>query len=63
LIDVLEEQLRLIVGGEKVTAKQYRRGRDNVTVETDPSSADFWFYVVDPVSETILEQNSTRVSR
>lgn len=62
LIDVLEKRLQLIVGCEKVTAKQYRR-RDNLTVETDPSSTDFWFYVIDPVSETILERNSTRVYR
>ncbi|XP_026810458.1 cadherin-99C isoform X2 [Rhopalosiphum maidis] len=62
LIDVLEKQLQLIVGGEKVSAKQYRR-RDNLTVETDPSSTDFWFYVVDPASETILERNNTKVAR
>lgn len=62
LIDVLEKHLQLIVGGERVSAKQYRR-RDNLTLETDPSSTDFWFYVVDPVTETILERNNTRVSR
>lgn len=62
LIDMLENQLQLIVGSEKVSAKQYRR-RDNFTVETDPTSTDFWFYVVDPASETILERNSTKVAR
>lgn len=62
LIDVLENQLQFIVGTEKVSAKQYRR-RDNLTVETDPSSTDFWFYVVDPVSEMILEHNNTIVAR
>lgn len=62
LIDVLERQLHLIVGGEKVSAKQYRR-RENLTIETDPSSTDFWFYVVDPATETILERNNTKVAR
>jgi len=62
LIDALEKILQLIVGGEKVSPKQYRR-RDNLTVETDPSSTDFWFYVVDPASETILERNNTKVTR
>jgi len=62
LIDALEKLLQLIVGGEKVSAKQYRQ-RDNLTVETDPSSTDFWFYVVDPATETILERNSTKVTR
>lgn len=62
LIDVMERQLRLIVGGEKVSAKQYRR-RENLTIETDPSSTDFWFYVVDPTTETILERNNTKVAR
>lgn len=62
LIDVLENQLPFIVGTEKVSAKQYRQ-RDNLTVETDPSSTDFWFYVVDPVSEMILEHNKTIVAR
>lgn len=62
LIDVLEKQLQLVVGSEKVSNKQYRH-RDNLTVETDPSSTDFWFYVIDLVTETILERNSTRVIR
>lgn len=62
LIDVLEKQLQLIVGSEKVSAKQYRR-KDNLTVETDPGSTDFWFYVVDPASEMILDRNNTRVAR
>ncbi|XP_050534289.1 cadherin-99C isoform X2 [Daktulosphaira vitifoliae] len=62
LIDVLENSLKLIVGGEKVLAKQYRR-RENLTVETDPSSSDFWFYIIDPTTETILERNNTRVAR
>lgn len=62
LIEVLEKQLQLIVGSEKVSAKQYRR-KDNLTVETDGGSTDFWFYVVDPTSETILERNNTKVAR
>lgn len=62
LIDVMEKQLQFIVGVEKVSAKQYKR-KDNLTIETDPSSADFWFYVIDPVSETILERNNTKVAR
>lgn len=62
LIDALEKQLQLIVGGEKVSAKQYRR-KDNLTVEMDSGSTDFWFYVVDPATETILDRNNTRVAR
>lgn len=62
LVDELEKQLQLIVGAEKVSVKHYRR-RENFTIETDPGSTDFWFYVVDPASETILERNSTKVAR
>uniref|UniRef100_A0A2S2QWG8 Protocadherin-15 n=1 Tax=Sipha flava TaxID=143950 RepID=A0A2S2QWG8_9HEMI len=62
LIDVLEKKLQLIVGSEKVSAKQYRR-KDNLTIETDSGSTDFWFYVVDPASEMILDRNNTRVTR
>ncbi|XP_050437358.1 cadherin-99C isoform X2 [Adelges cooleyi] len=62
LIEVFEDILKLMVGREKVSAKQYRR-RENLTTETDPSSSDFWFYLIDPTSETILERNNTRVSR
>lgn len=62
LIDMLEKKVNLIIGSEKVLAKQFKR-RENLTVETDPGSTDFWFYVVDPTSETILEQNNTKVTR
>lgn len=62
LIDVLENQLQLIVGSEKISTKQYRR-RDNLTVDTDVGSTDFWFYVIDPNTEMILERNDTKVAR
>lgn len=62
IIQVLEDHAKLIIGIEKIAPKQFRRS-DNVTLESDPNSADLWFYAIDQNSELILERNSTRVTR
>jgi protocadherin-15 len=61
VIDFLEERSGLIVGVEKVSNLEF--SKDNITLETDPSSTDFWFYTIDPSSERILHRNSTDVQK
>lgn len=61
VVGLLEQQSGLIVGVERIAARQWTR--DNITLETDPSSTDFWFYAVDPVSELILYRNNSYVQR
>lgn len=61
LINVIQDQTDLVVGVEKLTAREYVGG--NGTLEVDPSATDVWFYVVDPESDTILPTNHTIVQR
>lgn len=61
LIQVIQEQSGLIVGIEKLTAREYVGV--NGTVEVDPDATDVWFYVVDPESEAILPTNHSLVKR
>lgn len=61
LIQVIQEQSGLIVGVEKLTAREYIG--INGTMETDPEATDVWFYVVDPESEAILSTNHSLVKR
>ncbi|KAK7603537.1 hypothetical protein V9T40_003536 [Parthenolecanium corni] len=62
IISVLEDHAKLIIGVEKVIPRQFRKP-DNVTVESDPNSADLWFYAIDPNTELIMDRNSTRVTK
>lgn len=61
LVGLLQQQAGLLVGVERVAARQWTR--DNTTLETDPSATDLWFYAVDPKTERILLRNSTKVKR
>nr|CAD7398924.1 unnamed protein product [Timema cristinae] len=59
--EVLEEHSGLVVGVEKVAARQFQS--TNNTVEQDNTGTDVWFYCVDPSTELILDRNSSRVQR
>nr|CAD7198411.1 unnamed protein product [Timema douglasi] len=59
--EVLEEHSGLVVGVEKVAARQFQSA--NNTVEQDNTGTDVWFYCVDPSTELILDRNSSRVQR
>ncbi|KAF6213242.1 hypothetical protein GE061_010959 [Apolygus lucorum] len=61
IVDLLEQRTGLIVGVEKLTALESTK--DNITLDTDPESTDFWFYTIDPTTEKILLRNSTTVER
>lgn len=61
LVQVIQEQSGLIVGIEKLTAREYVGV--NGTMETDPDATDVWFYVVDPETEAILRTNNSLVRR
>lgn len=61
VISTIEERTGLIIGVERLRPLQYTR--DNITIESDPSGTDFWFYAISPDNETILERNSTRIKR
>jgi len=59
---VLEDHAKLIIGIEKIMPRQYRK-EDNVTLETDLTSTDLWFYAIDPDTGAILERNDSRVTK
>lgn len=59
VIGLLEQQSGMIVGVEKVSPRQWTR--DNISLETDQSSTDLWFYIVDPRTELILPRNHSKV--
>lgn len=61
LINVIQDQTGLVVGVEKLTAREYIGG--NGTLEVDTSATDVWFYVIDPETETILPTNHSIVQR
>lgn len=58
---IIRDQSGLIVGIEKVVAKEFVN--DNNTLETDQSGTDVWFYVVDPTNDEILANNETVVQK
>ncbi|XP_018578210.1 cadherin-99C [Anoplophora glabripennis] len=58
---IIQEQSGLVVGVEKLTAREFIGG--NGTLETDQAATDVWFYVVDPETETILPRNNSLVKR
>lgn len=61
LIQVIQEQSGLIVGIEKLTAREFIGS--NGTIEIDPEATDVWFYVIDPETENILTTNHSLVKR
>lgn len=61
VVEVLETQSNMMVGVEQILPRQWTK--DNLTLETDQFSTDFWFYTVDPETEMIQLRNSTRVQR
>ncbi|XP_063243672.1 cadherin-99C isoform X2 [Bacillus rossius redtenbacheri] len=61
VLAVLQERSGLVVGAERLGARQYQG--PNGTLGLDPAGTDVWFYCVDPDSELILDGNSSRVQR
>ncbi|KAJ8954941.1 hypothetical protein NQ318_000371 [Aromia moschata] len=58
---IVEEQSGLIVGIEKLAAREFI-GR-NGTLESDQAATDVWFYVVDPETQSILPRNHSIVKK
>ncbi|XP_075213856.1 cadherin 99C [Lycorma delicatula] len=61
IIGVMEEKIGLMIGVERLSPRQFTK--DNITIESDPSGTDIWFYAIDPETERILDRNSTRIKR
>lgn len=61
LINVVQEQSGLVVGVEKLAAREHIGV--NGTLETDPTATDVWFYVIDPETDEILPTNHSIVQR
>lgn len=58
---IMQEQTGLIIGVEKLTAREYIGG--NGTLEVDTGATDVWFYAIDPESDVILSRNSSLIKR
>uniref|UniRef100_A0A8D8MA25 Protocadherin-15 n=2 Tax=Cacopsylla melanoneura TaxID=428564 RepID=A0A8D8MA25_9HEMI len=65
ILSVLEGVSGLVVGVEKIAAHQSSgvAGGNNGSLATDASATDLWFYAIDPVSDRILDRNTSRVAR
>lgn len=61
VVGLLEQQSDMIIGVEKILPRQWTK--DNITLETDQFSTDFWFFTTDPETELIQTRNSSRVQR
>lgn len=61
IASVIEDKTGLLVGVERVAVR--RSVTKNGTVETIPGDSDFWFYVIDPVTEKILDGNSSQIQK
>ncbi|XP_046585956.1 cadherin-99C isoform X1 [Neodiprion lecontei] len=61
IASVIEEKTGLLVGVERVAVRHSIT--KNGTVETIPGDSNFYFYVIDPVTEKILEGNSSQMQR
>ncbi|KAJ8894246.1 hypothetical protein PR048_006858 [Dryococelus australis] len=61
VVAVLQEHSGLVVGVERLGARQYQ-GPNN-TIDLDTSGTDIWFYCVDPDTELILDRNNSHVQR
>lgn len=61
VVDILENHSGLVVGVERMAARQYVNV--NGSLETDSSATDVWFYAVDPDTGVILQRNQSRVMR
>ena len=61
IIAVLQDETRLIVRLERLQARSHVQA--NGTIHLDESGSEFWFYCVDPSTETILQSNHTLINR
>ncbi|XP_014256144.1 cadherin-99C isoform X2 [Cimex lectularius] len=61
VVDLLEQRTGLIIGLEKLSPLESTK--DNITLNTDTTGTDVWFYAIDPQTEKILPRNSTLVEK
>lgn len=57
---LIEEKTGLLVGIDRIVVRMVKT--ENGTIDI-PEDSDIWFYTIDPVTEIILDRNSTRLYR
>ena len=57
---LMEEKTGLLIGIDRIVVRIVKT--ENGTVDI-PEDSDIWFYAIDPVTETILDRNSSRLYR
>lgn len=57
---LMEEKTGLLVGIDRIVVRMVKT--ENGTIEI-PEDSDIWFYTIDPITEIILDRNSTRLQR
>ncbi|XP_046657764.1 cadherin-99C-like isoform X2 [Daphnia pulicaria] len=60
IIDILQEETKMIVRVEKLQA--LTSISPNGTILVDPSGSELWFYCVDPTTETIVLTNHSQIN-
>lgn len=61
IIDILQEETKMIVRVEKLQA--LTSVSPNGTINVDASGSELWFYCVDPSTETIVVTNHSQINR
>lgn len=60
IIDILQEETKMIVRVEKLQALSSMS--PNGTMLVDTSGSELWFYCIDPATETIVVTNHTQIN-
>ena len=61
LVDILQEETKMIVRVEKLRALTLMS--INGTALIDTTGSELWFYCIDPTTETIVNVNHSQINR
>lgn len=61
IVDILQEETKMIVRVEKLQALTHMT--INGTLLVDTTGSELWFYCIDPSTETIVNSNHSQINR
>ncbi len=61
IVDILQEETKMIVRVEKLQALTHMT--INGTLLVDTTGSELWFYCIDPATETIVNSNHSQINR
>lgn len=61
IVDILQEETKMIVRVEKLQALTHTS--PNGTILVDGTGSELWFYCIDPGTETIVATNHSQINK